>query len=72
MKVIVPTKHGSPQRVLHHTEAEKLAPKEAEAIGKNIKRFQLGDEEFGYLAGDDDKKGGCAVNVSHRYAWQWI
>jgi NADPH:quinone reductase-like Zn-dependent oxidoreductase len=34
-----------------------------EAIGKNIKRFQLGDEVFGYLAGDDGKKGGYAEYV---------
>jgi len=34
-----------------------------EAVGRNVKKFQPGDEVFGYLAGDDGKKGGYAEYV---------
>jgi len=34
-----------------------------EAVGKNVKKLQLGDEVFGYLAGDGGKKGGYAEYV---------
>ncbi len=34
-----------------------------EAVGRNVKQFQPGDEVFGYLAGNEGKKGGYAEYV---------
>ena len=36
---------------------------QVEAVGRNVKQFQLGDEVVGYLAGDDGKKGAYAEYV---------
>jgi NADPH:quinone reductase-like Zn-dependent oxidoreductase len=36
---------------------------QVEAVGKDVKQFRSGDEVFGYLAGDDGKKGGYAEYV---------
>ncbi len=36
---------------------------EVVAVGRNVKNYQSGDSVFGYLAGDDGKKGGYAEYV---------